>query len=182
MFAPESAGTAARHRPPKAVGECAGGCIGSAVRRGWANVGCIFEKKRKKDTWRRRSMRKLQRDTQTQGQAALLVALFAALLAALLLVRLELGLHLVLRPAAHVSGECKSQVLAKGSGGYISAQTSSSELDRRAKVGFARRKTRNETKVTNTLGAHDGAKRQPFWNFYLAFPPAARERPFSQRP
>ena len=59
-------------------------------------------------------MRKLQRDTQTQGQAALLVALFAALLAALLLVRLELGLHLVLRPAAHVSGECKSQVSAKG--------------------------------------------------------------------
>ena len=33
MFAPESVGTAARHRPTKAVGECAGGCIGSAVRK-----------------------------------------------------------------------------------------------------------------------------------------------------
>ena len=32
-IAPESVGTAARHRPTKAVGECAGGCIGSAVRK-----------------------------------------------------------------------------------------------------------------------------------------------------
>ena len=68
-------------------------------------------------------------------------------------------------------------------GGYISAWTSSCELDRRAKVGFARRKTRNETNKSAKYTWRSGcAKRQSFWNFYPAFPPAARERPFSQRP
>ena len=100
MFAPESAGTAARHRPTEVVGDCAGGCIGSAVRRGWVNVGCIFEKKEERDTAAPIDAQVAQATLKLSRSAALLVALFAALLAALLLVRLELGLHLGLRPSS----------------------------------------------------------------------------------
>ena len=100
MFAPESAGTAARHRPTEVVGDCAGGCIGSAVRRGWVNVGCIFEKKEERHTAAPIDAQVAHATLKLSRSAALLVALFAALLAALLLVRLELGLHLGLRPSS----------------------------------------------------------------------------------
>ena len=96
----ESVGTAARHRPTEVVGDCAGGCIGSAVRRGWVNVGCIFEKKEERHTAAPIDAQVAHATLKLSRSAALLVALFAALLAALLLVRLELGLQLGLRPSS----------------------------------------------------------------------------------